>query len=79
MICPKCHKNSDRINFEIEPDMISSTGSIDIDDNGVCIGGKYVDYIYSPTGPEPGVIFTCPICKFDLTEFIDADEFWDLF
>jgi hypothetical protein len=78
MICPKCKKKIKYVYFEIEPDNVPGTGSIEIDEGGVCVGEANFDYIDDFTGPDPDPTFTCPICNFDLTHDIDADEFWDL-
>ena len=78
MICPKCKKKMSYVDFEIEPDSSPGTGHIEIDENGACVGDANFDYVDDPTGPDPDPAFTCPICQFDLTEHIDASEFWDL-
>jgi len=78
MKCVNCKQKLKYVYFEIEPDRSPGTGNIEIDDNGACIGEANFDYVDDPTRPDPDPVFTCPICKFDLTEFIDASEFWDL-
>lgn len=79
MICPKCKKKIEYVYFAIAPDNSPGTGNIKVDDNGACIGEANFDYVDDPNnGYCPDPTFTCPICKSDLTPWIDDNDFWDL-
>jgi len=77
MKCPKCKKKITYLEFVVEESAVPGTGNVKVNDDGVCIGEPSFDPM-DLTGADPDPNFFCPGCEKDITQYVDADDFWDL-